>query len=143
MVANTTFFLDKPAGAALTSEVRQEQKTIDFSKHNVIENDTLHALRVPAGAIVWFLWVRIDTANTVTAATLAASLVTNTSGPTTTALAMLTPGTMQISDSDATLTKMYCSAADYVKVTVASGAATTGIATIGMIYSIPAAASAI
>jgi hypothetical protein len=141
-MANTTYFLDKLAGAPLTSQVGVCQKTIDFSKEPVDSGDTFDALNLPAGAFILFLAARVDTADTNTTSVVTFARSVTGSGPSV-AITLDAENTNNISDADAALAGMYCPVADTIRGTVSVADATDGKVTIVCVYAVPAPATSV
>lgn len=137
-MANTTFFLDKPAGAPLSSNVAVAQKVIDFSKNPVVNGDTFDAIRVPAGAVIMNLFMIVNTADTNTTATIALARSVTAGGPTIAATALDANNKNIISDPDEDTDGMYCPVADTIRGTIGTANTSDAKVTIGMTYYVPA-----
>lgn len=144
-MSNTTYFLDKPAGSAETTQLAQIQKTVDFTKLAVANAGTADVLNVKAGTMVHAIWMRTDTVNTgSTSAEIALAFVTNSGGPSLASAVLGTANSTRFSDRDATRTAMYFAADDTLRLTAGgTGNLDAAKVTIGMIYSLPAPASAV
>jgi hypothetical protein len=133
MVANTTYFLDQPVAEHIGTHLVKAEKKVDFSKKNVVIDDTASLMTVPAGAIIITAGFHTITHEDSVTFTMGTEATTYANLLAATAIGADASGAiMQNQDSS----MVYCPTETTIRTIVAGANATACVVTFWVIYAI-------